>query len=103
MSTETITLKNDAVTGSFPTQQSAILPGAGTGDGSLYLAGTPGASQIYIYFVTGGGNVQVFYGQDYSYPNTPLPQGTTTYPLANGFNIRWVSDGSPFKLVWGAQ
>jgi hypothetical protein len=87
----------------FPNQQSVIEPGAGTGNVSLYLAGSPGASILNIYFVAGPGDVQVFYGQNSTYPNTPLPQGTSQYPLADGFNILWTSDGTPFKLVWGVS
>jgi hypothetical protein len=87
----------------FPNQQSVIEPGAGNGNVSLYLDGSPGASTLNLYFIAESGNVQVFYGQDYTYPNTPLPQGTSQYPLANGFNILWTSDGTPFKLVWGVS
>ena len=102
MSTETA-VKTSAITESaFPAQQSVIEPGAGTGNAELYLAGAGGTS-ISLYYSGSGGNVQVYYGQNYTYPNIPLPVGISQYALANGFNLLWTSDGSPFKVVWGVS
>jgi hypothetical protein len=104
MSTQTNMPNNEAiVVDTFPNQQSAIVPGAGTGGASLYLAGSPGATRLNVYLGSGGGNVQVFYGENFQSPTTPLPQGITTFSLNNGFNIRWISDGTPFKVVGGVS
>lgn len=94
-------IKESVTAEALPGQQSVLMPNAGTGITALYLGGSPGATQLFIYYTGNGGNVQVLYGQNYSEPTTPLPVGMSTYPLNNGFNISWSSDGSPFKIAWG--
>ncbi len=101
MSSETATKTRAVAADAFPAQQSVIEPDAGTGNVSLYLDGA--GTYLNLYFDSEGSGAQVFYGENSTYPNTPLPQGVTQYPLANGFNLRWTSDGTPFKVVWGVS
>ena len=94
-------LKESVTAEALPNQQSVLMPGAGNGITALYLGGSPGATQLFIYFTGSNGTVQVLYGQNYSAPTIPLPVGMSTFPLNNGFNMSWNSDGSPFKIAWG--
>lgn len=94
-------LKESVTAEAFPNQQSVLMPSQGSGTTSLYLAGSPGATQLFVYYSGANGKVQVLYGQNYSAPSFPLPVGTTAFQLNNGFNIYWSSDGSPFKVAWG--
>lgn len=101
MSTETQNINVQLSETAFPQQQNVVMPDAGTGNIALYLAGT--GTTLNVYLGVGAPGTQVYYGQNYSYPNTPLPQGISTFPLADGFNIRWASTNGNFKLVWGVS
>lgn len=91
--------KQVTVTG-FPTNQNVLMPNPGSGDASLYLAGT--GQTLYLYFASNG-DAQVRYGQNYSAPTTPLPAGISMFPNGNGFNLAWTSTTGNFKLVWGTS
>lgn len=84
----------------FPTAQNVIIPNPGSGNISLYLAGT--GPTLSLYYATNGDS-RVLYGQNFGAPTIPLPQGISTYPNANGFNLAWQSTTGAFKLVWGTN
>lgn len=83
----------------FPTNQSVIIPGAGNGNIGLYFYSGTTLSISY----QPNGNSQVFFGQNYTTPTTPLPAGVSTFPVQPGFNMTWSSSGGGFKLVWGVS
>src|ERR1044071_1026403 len=85
---------------SFPSNQNALVPNAGSGNVSLYLQGA--GSTLSLYYAPNGDS-QVFYGQNQGAPSTPLPPGISSYPSNPGFNLYWTSSTGGFKLVWGVQ
>jgi hypothetical protein len=84
----------------FPSNQNVVVPNAGSGNISLYLTGL--GSTLSLYYAPNGDS-QVFYGENNSYPNIPLPAGISTYLANPGFNMQWSSSTGGFKLVWGTS
>jgi len=84
----------------FPSNQNVVVPNAGSGNISLFLQGM---GSTLSFFYEPNGDSQVFYGQNYGAPTTPLPAGVSAYPLAPGFNLQWSSTTGGFKIVWGVN
>ena len=67
------------------------------GSGIITIEGSP-----YTLVVVNEGGTDVFYNANGGSPDTPLPQGPTSFPAqATPFNLGW--NGGNFKLAWFFQ
>ncbi|HEX8392961.1 MAG TPA: hypothetical protein VF665_11435 [Longimicrobium sp.] len=71
---------------------------AGSGNLSFY----PKGGSLYLYFSPQGPNVVAVYGNNGTYPSTPLPPDAwTQIPDADNVNVYYsVPEGSDMKLAW---